>query len=148
MKKWMLLLVILLVAGLYASSDRYGLRIGSWSWSWSPEQSLLDDLTRRFLVDVQFKNFDHAATFHTKEDGEGKDIASLIEKKFAVKPELLDIRHFEILRIDVSPQADRAKSVNTVTVKVLNSGKTRDVELVLYWKRVEGKWYMDLQSSL
>lgn len=148
MKKWIVLLVIVLAAGLYASSTRYGLRIASWSWSWAPQRAALEEMTRRFLVDVQFKDFAHAATFHSSEDAAGRDIAALIEKKFAVKPELLDIRHFEILRIDVSPEGDRAKSVNTVTVKVLNSGKTRDVELVLYWKHENDRWYMDLQSSL
>jgi hypothetical protein len=104
--------------------------------------------SRRFLEDIQYKDFAHAAVFHTDRERNEKNIAQLIEKKFLVKPELLDIRHFEVLRVDLSGEGNRGKSVSNVTVKFLNTKETRDVECVLYWKKENDAWYMDLQSSL
>ena len=62
---------------------------------------------RDFLQDIQYKDFDHAATFHAPEDAKDKNIAQKLEAKFAVKPELIDIRHFEVLRIDLFPDGGR-----------------------------------------
>jgi hypothetical protein len=147
-KKWILLVVVGLGVALYFGSDRYAVGIGPWRVPLDPDRSRLHEATCEFLRSIQFKDFTRASTLHTDADRAKRDLPQLIEKKFAVPPELLDIRHFEVVRIDVWPEGNRAKSVNAVTVKLLNSKEIRDVELVLYWKKNEGRWYMDLQSSL
>lgn len=148
LKKFWLLLAIVVGLAIYLESDRYGIRLGSAVFRLDGDRHDLDTKTHRFLTDIQFKNFDHAATFHTEEEREQFDIAAMIEKKFLVKPEQLDIRHFEVLRIDISPEGDRGKSVVKANVKLLALGQTKDVEAIFYWKKVGGTWHMALQSSL
>lgn len=148
MKKVLLLVVVALAAAVYASSDRYAVGIGPWLIPVDRDRSEVNQKMRRFLDDLKFKDFDHAATFHTAEDREKKDIPTLIEKKFAVKPELLDIRAHDVLAVEIMPTGERAKVRTVVNVTLLNTGKTRDADAVFYWKKVDGVWYMDLQSSL
>lgn len=148
MKKFLLLLFAVLAALVYFESSRFGLRLWGMNLVFDATRDLLETKARGFLQDIQFKDFAHAAQFHSLADQAQADIPKKIEKKFLVKPELLDIRHFEILRIDVSPDGNRAKAIATITVRFLGNGKTRDFETVLYWKKEEGQWYLDLESSL
>jgi len=147
-KKFFLLLLVVLGLAVYMDSSRYGLSVGGAVLALDGDRFEIDRRTRRFLEDLKYKDFDHAATFHTPEEREEFDIAAMIEKKFYVKPEHLDIRHFEILRVDVSDSGDRGKAVIKATVKLLNLGKIKDAEAVFYWKKVEGTWYQELRSSL
>jgi hypothetical protein len=153
MKKFLLLLLIVLGVAVYLESSRYSLRLGGVAFELDPNRNAIDTKTRRFLTDLQYKDFPHAASFHDPAIQEKFDIPKLIEKKFLVKPEHLDIRHFEVLRVDVSPQGSRAKAIVKVTVRLLSTDKVRDVEAVFYWKKSPGpkppaQWFMDLQSSL
>lgn len=154
MKKLILILMVALALAVYFGSTKYGLELGGVRLMLDPSKEEVLKATRRFLEDIQFKDFTHAGSFHTEEDQKKKDIPALIERKFGIKPEQLDIRHFEVLRIDISSSGDRAKALTRTTSKVLNSkqvtGKeqVREVDIVWYWKKVDGKWFMDLQSSL
>jgi len=103
----------------------------------------------RFLEDIQFKDFSHAASLHSQEDQSKKDIPGLIESKFKIKPELLDIKGFQVLRLDVMSTGDRAKALCNVQVKLLNSERdVKELEMVFFFKLQNGEWFMDLQSSL
>lgn len=58
------------------------------------------------------------------------------------------MRSFELLRVELSDARDRGKVVGRCNVKLLNTGEVRDTEIISYWKKIEGKWFLDLQSSL
>ena len=70
------LLGILLLAGL--SGDGFSL-FGT-SLYWSSESAKLKKLADQFLEDLQYKDFDKAAKYHTFEDQKTVDIPSLIER--------------------------------------------------------------------
>jgi len=150
MKKWILLVMVALGLVLYASSTRYGLRIGPFTVSLAPDRAQVEGAMRRFLEDVQFKDFAHAATLHTEADRKTRNIPQLIEEKFKIKPELMDIKSFEVLRVDLMSTGERAKVPVKVFVKLLNSEQAvREVEAVFFFKKSpDGRWFMDLQSSL
>ena len=148
MKKYVLLGLILVLVGIYASSDRYSVGLGPWQVVVDEDRAQVHARTSRFLDDIKFKDFAHAATFHTAEDQEKRDIPTLIERKFAVKPELLDIRTHDVLAVEIMSTGERAKVRTIVHVTLLNTGQTRDVDAVFYWQKIDGVWYMDLQSSL
>lgn len=150
MKKWLFVAAVVAALVLYFSSSRYGISLGPVRWAFSPDRHAVELAMRRFLEDVQFKDFTHAATFHTAEDRKTKDIPRLIEEKFHVKPELLDIKDFDVLRVELMSTGSRAKVHVKTFVKLLNSDQAvRETEAVFYFKREpDGRWYMDLQSSL
>lgn len=148
MKKTLLLLAVILGLALYFSMSRYGVMVGGMTFALDKDMFEVERLGRRFLEDIQFKDFDHAAELHTDEDQAKKDIPNRIERKFKVKPEFLDMRSFELLRVELSDARDRGKVVGRCNVKLLNTGEVRDTEIISYWKKIEGKWFLDLQSSL
>ena len=148
MKKAALLIIVFLALVVYASSTKYGITIGNFHYSFSPFKDLIHQQMIRFIQDIQFKDFKHAATFHTDKEQAEKDIPKMIEKRFVVKPELLDIKTFDVLGVELNPAGDRAKVRTQWHIKLLNSDKTKDVDVIFYWKKIDGKWFMDLQSSL
>lgn len=113
------------------------------------DSKLLRNRTTDFLEDIQFKDFDKAASYHSTEDRKKVDISRLIEQLFAVKPEFLDIMRYEIKTVDIDRSGDRAKVITHTVVKILNTGKIREPEVIFYWRRdpKEG-WVMMLESSL
>lgn len=150
MKKVILIFVILVAVAmglLYISNPGSGfssaLPIASEDEKFIRAQSI------NFLEDLQFKDFDKAATYHSSEDRKNVDIAKEIEKMFAVKPEFLDIMRYEIKKIDIDRSGDRARVKTHTVIKVLNSGKVKEPEVILYWRKdpKEG-WVMKLESSL
>lgn len=149
MKKWIALALVALGLTLYSVSSRYGMRLGPVSLAWAPDKHAVETRIFEFLEGVQFKDFKRAAKVHSEKDQEGKNIPELIEKKFMIKPELLDIKSFEIVHIDLTHAGERAKVLTKVHVRLLNSGEPiKEVEAVFYFKKEEGQWVMDLQSSL
>ena len=102
-----------------------------------------------FLEDLQFKDFDKAATYHSDEDRKSVDISQEIEKMFAIKPEFMDIMRYEIKKVDIDRSGDRARVKTHTVIKILNTGEIREPEVILYWHRdpKEG-WVMKLESSL
>lgn len=115
----------------------------------SDDVKFLRKQTTNFLEDLQFKDFDKAATYHSSEDRKKVDIPRLIERLFATKPEFLDIMRYEIKKIEIDSSGDRAKVKTETVIKILNTGKVREPEVMLYWKKdpKEG-WVMKLESSL
>ena len=142
------LVLVLIGAGIYLFVSKYEINIGSFRWIFSKEHALLRDLTSSFLEDIQFKDFETAASYHTSEDQEKVDIPKLIERLFKIKPELLDIMKFEITDVHVDSSGNRARVKTHTTVKILNSDELKEPDLVFYWKKENGQWYMQLESSL
>lgn len=150
MKKLVILLALVLCLVIYFSSSHYGVALGPFKLSLEPDKHTIELGMRRFLEDIKFKDFVHAATLHTAADRKVKDIPRLIEDKFQIKPELMDIRDFEVLRVETMSTGHRAKVLVKVFVKLLNSNQdVREVDAVFFFKKdTDGRWYMDLQSSL
>ena len=143
------LILILLGGGIYLFVSKYDIKIGSFQFLFSKEKGLLKDLTVAFLEDIQFKDFDKAATYHTKEDQKNVDIPKLLERLFKIKPEFLDIMKFEITGVDIDKSGTRARVKTHTTVKLLNTDELKEPDVIFYWnKQDDGKWYMNLESSL
>lgn len=148
-KSGIIFLILLLIGGgIYLFVSKYEINIGSFRWMFSKEHALLRELTVSFLEDIQFKDFDTAATYHNEEDQKDVDIPKLIERLFKIKPELLDIMKFEITDVHVDSSGKRARVKTHTTVKILNTDELKEPDLVFYWQKENGQWRMKLESSL
>ena len=114
------------------------------------ELGTLRQLTTAFWEDIQFKDFEHAATFHDPEAQGTIDIPYLLERLFLLKPEALDIMSYEIVLADVDSSGLRARVKTRVKVKNLVKERIDEREVMLYWSResVSEPWRMQLESSL
>lgn len=142
------LILILLGVGIYFFVTKYDIKIGMFQFIFSKEKSLLKELTVAFLEDIQFKDFVKAAAYHTEEDQQKVDIPHLIERLFKIKPEFLDIMRYEIVDVDVDKSGTRARVKTHAIVKVLNTDEIKEPDIIFYWQKQDGKWYMKLESSL
>lgn len=115
----------------------------------SEDGKFLNDRQIDFLEDIKFKDFQKAASYHSSEDRKKVNVSKLIGKMFMVKPELLDIMSYEILRIELDRSKTRARVHTKTKVKLLNTKEIREPELIFYWHKdpAEG-WVMKLESSL
>lgn len=143
MKKLGAAFVVVLLLGtvLLAGLGRHGFKLGPIAWSWSPELALLEDLASRFLTDLKFKDFEQAAKYHTVLEQAKVDIPVLIERLFQVKPEFLNIRDFQVVRVELDPDGKRARTIFKSNVEFLNTAegdnpnKEKQVEGILYWHK-------------
>ncbi|PKK90257.1 MAG: hypothetical protein CVV64_09835 [Candidatus Wallbacteria bacterium HGW-Wallbacteria-1] len=145
------LVIIIMAIAAIPGIGRYGINLFGISISLNSDKEYLEKSTYQFLESIKFKDFEKAAVYHHPERLKSRDIPALIEKRFMVKPELLDISSFEILLVEIDSTGDRARVKTRSRVSVLNSGKERDLDLIFYWQREkgkDGKWYMTLDSSL
>lgn len=106
--------------------------------------------TLSFWEDVQFKDFDRAASYHAPEVRETVDIPFLLERLFLVKPEALDIMEYEVVLADIDSSELRARVKTRLKVKELVRESIREREVMLYWTRetASSPWFMNLESSL
>ena len=104
----------------------------------------------RFWEDIQFKDFRRAARYHAPEVQETVDIPFLLQRLFQVKPEALDVMHYEVVFADLDSSGDRGRVKNRVKVKVLADGTIREQEVMLYFERADARspFYMKLEDSL
>ena len=103
-----------------------------------------------FWEDIQFKDFQSAAEYHAPELQDSVDIPFLIQRIFAMKPELLDIMEYEIVFAEVDSSGLRARVKTRLKLKELVRENIREQEVILYFHRenAESDWYMVLESSL
>lgn len=153
MKKIIAIFTVLVVAAfalLYFSSGQADLGAASnFAQLASKDVRLLRESTIDFLEDLQYKDFDKAASYHLSAERTKVDIPMMIERLFAVKPEFLDIMRYEVKKVEIDRSGDRAKVFTHTVVKVLNTGKIREPEVIFYWhKDPKEGWVMKLESSL
>ena len=152
MNKKVLLIGILLLAPLgyigmaHFSGGAYptlGLPIGG-------ERAYLRGLTLSFIEDVQFKDFQKAASYHEPSIQDSVDIPYLLERMFMVKPESLDIMSYEIVFAKLDSTNLRGRVKVRIKVKDLLRSKIREQEIIYFYHResVSSPWYMILESSL
>jgi hypothetical protein len=114
------------------------------------ESGELRRLAMSFWEDIQFKDFDKAATYHPPELQDSVDIPFLIQRLFVVRPEMLDILEYEVVMVDIDSSGDRARVRTRLKVKELARGKIREKQVMLYFRR-EGPdtpWTMRLEDSI
>lgn len=106
--------------------------------------------TLAFWEDIQFKDFDAAASYHSPDARDDVDIPFLIERAFVMKPEVLEILEYEVVLADVDSTGDRARVKTRVKVKNLLTGDLAEREIQLFWHRADpaAPWFMELESSL
>jgi hypothetical protein len=100
------------------------------------------------MEDIKFKDFNKAASYHSPEDQEEVDIPKLMERLFKIKPELLDVMEYSILDSTLDSTGTRGRVKMKAKVNVLNSGKIKNPEFILYYKKEGDEWFMELESSL
>lgn len=101
-----------------------------------------------FMEDIRYKDFDASAQYSLPEQRGKYDLAALVEGLFKVKPEFLDVQSYEVLSTDLDSQGERARVHMKANVKLLNTDELREPELILYFKKQSGEWYMDYATSL
>lgn len=103
-----------------------------------------------FLEDLQFKDFEKAATYHAPELQDTVDIPFLLHRLFQSPPETLDIMEYEVLWVDLDSSKLRARVRTRVKARHLPTGDLREANLMLYFHRenIHDPWYMILEDSL
>jgi hypothetical protein len=114
----------------------------------SEDKKTIERMTLSFMEDIQFKDFDRAASYHHPDDRQKHDIPKLIERLFQIKPELLDIMEYKILESDLDSSGNRGRVKVKTKVHRLNTDDFRDAELMFYYHKKDGNWHMELESSL
>jgi hypothetical protein len=132
--------VVLLGIALLLGVRGSGFELFGVHWAWNEDAEELRQLAYSFLEDIQYKDFDQAASYHTWEDQWQADIPRLIERLFAVKPEQLNVRDIAITQVTLDRAGRRARTFFEATVELLSSAhnqeeenRERRVEGVLYW---------------
>jgi hypothetical protein len=148
MKKTTLLFILLLLLfGGYFALDS-GTAKNWLSGVISRDLKSVREQTLSFLEDIRFKDFQSAARYHSPEDRKKADIPKLIERMFKIKPEFLDIMEYRLLEASLDSSKKRARVKTKIKVNVLNSGKIKNPEIIFYYHKMRGRWYMELESSL
>ncbi|MBF0408943.1 MAG: hypothetical protein HQM10_16460 [Candidatus Riflebacteria bacterium] len=150
MKKMRYFLILVFISGIviFPFMSKYGIRVGNWTMPFDADRMYIYESTLEFLESVKYKDFKTAASFHHPDKFKERDVPKLIESRFFVKPELLDLANHEVLHVDVNSRGDRARARCRATVKVLNTKEIRDLDIIFYWMKESSKWYMTLESSL
>jgi hypothetical protein len=114
----------------------------------SEDLARIEEISLAFMEDIKFKDFNKAASYHSPEDREKVDIPKLMERLFKIKPELLDVMEYSILESTLDSTGTRGRVKMKAKVNVLNSGKIKNPEFILYYKKDGNEWFMELESSL
>ena len=112
------------------------------------ETHLLNEKSLRFFECIKFKEFDEAAGFHNEADRKESDIPKMLEEIFHVPPENLDINNVYVVASEIDSSGVLGKVKLQMSVKVLNSGKQKNPEVNLFWKKENSLWFLKLKSSL
>ncbi|MFC4995007.1 hypothetical protein [Rubritalea tangerina] len=153
MKKKLLLLLALLglTASYFAAVHLSGgafpapafLKLGG-------DKEKLRSISMKFMEDIEFKDYQNAASYHHPELQSTVDIPFLIHRLFKVKPEAMDIMEYEpvFAKLDSSKLRGRVKM--RVKVKLLAQENIITRELMLFYSRdtPTSPWYMILEDSL
>jgi hypothetical protein len=99
-----------------------------------PDRSHVEELSQRFMEDLQFKDFRSSALYHHALDRDRVDVGRTLETLFLVKPEMLDIREYRIVKAEVDSSGNRARvHLNTKFQRLNLSEKPEEGEIILYW---------------
>jgi hypothetical protein len=147
---WILVAILALAGTVVAAFHFVGRLPTAMARLLGDDRAALINATVDFLDDLKFKDFQNAASYHAPDLQDTVDIPFLIQRVFAIKPELLEVLDYEVLYADIDDGGNRARVKTRTRVKALNDGTIKDVEVIYYFSRkVEGApWYMKLEDSL
>ena len=147
---WSGVAVLVLALGYLTASLLSGGALYAFGLPLGGDRGELRRLAFSFWEDVQFKDFDTAASYHEPDRSEEVDIPDLIERLFLQKPEFLDITDIEVMMVDVDSSGDRGRVRTQMRVHDLIKDEWRDQEVMLYYHREApgSPWYMELETSL
>ena len=99
-----------------------------------PDRSHVEELSQRFMEDLQFKDFRSSALYHHVLDRDRVDVGRTLETLFLVKPEMLDIREYRIIKAEIDSSGDRARvHLNTKFQRLNLKKEPEEGEVILYW---------------
>lgn len=102
----------------------------------NPSTRLITDLSLQFMEDVQFKDFRRSASYHHILERDRVDVGRTIEKLFLIKPEMLDLREFHIVKADIDSTGKRARvHIRTKFQRLNMKDEPEEGELILYWMK-------------
>ena len=148
------LTVVLLVAALTGGYLSVAHLSGGAFWTMGlplgGDRGLLRRIALDFMEDLQFKDFQAAASYHAPDLIETVDIPFLIQRLFQVRPEALDLMDYEVAFAEIDSSGLRARVRLRVRAKLLLDERIEERELLLYFYRdsVDDPWYMRLEDSL
>ncbi|MEZ4460869.1 MAG: hypothetical protein R3E66_14295 [bacterium] len=112
---------------------------GTWVFltnPFSPDASLIQKVSLKFMEDLQFKDFRSSSLYHHKLERDRVDIGKTLETLFMIKPEFLDLMDYRISKVDIDESGERARVLVTTKFKRLNmKSKPEEGELILYWMK-------------
>jgi hypothetical protein len=101
-----------------------------------PSRRIVEDLSMQFMEDLQFKDFRRSASYHHKLERDRVDIGKTLERLFLIKPEMLDIREYRIVKAEVDSTGKRARvHINTKFQRLNMKDEPEESELILYWMK-------------
>jgi len=114
------------------------------------DRGALRRIALEFMEDIQFKDFESAASYHAPELMESVDIPFLIQRLFAVRPEAIDFMDYDVVFAEIDSSELRARVRMRVTARLLANDLVEERDLILYFYRdsVDAPWYMRLEDSL
>ncbi len=145
-----LLVLALLLGGYLAVAHASGGAFSTLGLVLGGDRAELRRMALAFLEDIQFKDFESAASYHAPDIIDSVDIPFLIQRLFAVKPEALDIMDYDIVFAELDSGGLRARVKLRVKVKLLLNALINEREVILYFQRdsLDDPWYMKLEDSL
>ena len=100
------------------------------------DRRIVQDLSTKFMEDIQFKDFRSSALYHHELEQDRVDIGKAIERLFLVKPEMLNIQDFRIVRTEIDSTSRRARVLVNSRFRRLNiDEEPEEADLQLFWIR-------------
>jgi hypothetical protein len=145
-----LLVLALLLGGYLAVAHISGGAFSTLGLALGGDRAALRRVALSFLEDIQFKDFESAASYHAPDIRDNVDIPFIIQRLFTVKPEALDIMDYDVVFAEIDSGGLRARVKVRVKVKLLLNALINEREVILYFERdsVDDPWYMKLEDSL
>lgn len=101
-----------------------------------PGVATVNKLSRKWMEDLQFKDFRSSSLYHHKLDRHRVDIGRALERLFLVKPELLDIKDYRVVDTHIDSTGRRARVRVKAKYQRLNKDKKpQEADLMLYWMK-------------
>ncbi|MBA2664954.1 MAG: hypothetical protein H0U74_21880 [Bradymonadaceae bacterium] len=100
------------------------------------DRRMVEELSKRFVEDLQFKDFRSSSLYHHRLEQSRVDIGRALERLFMVKPEMLDIIDYRVVRAEIDSTDNRARVLVNARFRRLNmKDEAEEADLMLYWVR-------------
>lgn len=100
------------------------------------DRKVVRELSMQFVEDLQFKDFRSSALYHHRLEQGRVDVGRSLERLFMIKPELLDIIDYRIVKAEVDSSDNRARVLVNTRFRRLNmKDEAEEADLMLYWIR-------------